>query len=202
MATEFLEVINRAAATLDGNIADDALSLDVGVGEGVLFPVAYPFHITIEDEILSCTNVAGDTLTVVRAQQGTVAVAHLTGVDVQLRITAKSISDLNTAVNALEVKEFFVPATCGEGGEPELSSYGDYGTVDIGANTYAAFVIFRVPHDFTTLTSAEFVIIPEGTEGASNIDIFSDYAAEGEAYNANSESEEAATYGLTDDQII
>ncbi len=40
--------------------------------------------------------------TIVRAQQGTSAVAHSMGKDVQLRITSKSISDLNQAVNTLE----------------------------------------------------------------------------------------------------
>lgn len=100
MATTFLEVKNRAVSTLASAITDSDLSLDVAAG--ALFPSSYPFHITIDAEILSCTNRAADTLTVVRAQQGTVAAAHLAAVAVALNITAKSVSDLNAAVNTAE----------------------------------------------------------------------------------------------------
>lgn len=102
MATTFLKVTNRAKASLAAAITDTDTSLIVNTGAGALFPSTYPFHITIEDEILSCTNRSTDTMTVVRAQQGTTAVAHSMGKDVQLRVTAKSIDDLNTAVNTLE----------------------------------------------------------------------------------------------------
>ena len=100
MVTTFLEVQNRSVSTLASAITDSDLSLDVA--DGSLFPSAYPFHITIDDEILSCTNRVTNTLTVVRAQQGTAAAAHVAAVGVVLNITAQSVSDLNTAVNTLE----------------------------------------------------------------------------------------------------
>lgn len=102
MATTFLEVKNRAYSHLASGISDSDLSLTVTTGEGAKFPSSYPFHITIEDEILSCTNRSGDTLTVTRAQEGTSAAAHSSGKLVALNITAKYIDDLNTAVNAIE----------------------------------------------------------------------------------------------------
>jgi len=102
MTTTFLVPKNNAVSTLDGGINDSVTSLDVSSGEGALFPSTYPFNITIEDEILKCTNRVTDTLTVVRAQEGTSAAAHADGKAVELRITAKAISDLNTAVNAIE----------------------------------------------------------------------------------------------------
>lgn len=102
MGTAFLEVKNRAVSTLAAGINDAVTSLDVAAGEGTLFPSSYPFHITIDDEILSCTNRTTDTLTVVRARQGTVAASHSGGAALALNITAKSVSDLNTAVNAIE----------------------------------------------------------------------------------------------------
>ena len=102
MATTFLTVKNRATSTLASGITDVATSLSVAAGGGALFPSTYPFHITIENEILSCTDRATDTLTVVRAQQGTTGVAHSAAAVVNLNVTAQNISDLNTAVNALE----------------------------------------------------------------------------------------------------
>lgn len=100
--TDFLVVKNRAVSTLASGINDSVTSLDVAAGEGAKFPLTYPFHITIDDEILSCTNRSTDTLTVVRGQQGTTPAGHSAGAEISLNITAKSITDLNTAVNALE----------------------------------------------------------------------------------------------------
>ena len=102
MATTFLVPKNNAVSTLDGGINDSVTLLDVAPGEGVLFPSSFPFNITIEDEILKCTNRVTDTLTVVRGEEGTTPASHADGKAVELRITAKAISDLNTAVNAIE----------------------------------------------------------------------------------------------------
>lgn len=104
MATSFLIVKNNAISTLASGITDVATSLTVASGEGALFPSSFPFHITIEDEILSCTNRSTDVLTVVREQQGTSGVAHGANVAVGLNVTAKSVTDLNTAVNSAEDK--------------------------------------------------------------------------------------------------
>ena len=94
----FLQVKNRAVSTLASGISDSDLSLTVAAGEGAKFPQpGNGFHITIEDEILKCTARSGDTLTVTRAQEGTGAAAHSAGKAVELRITAKLISDLNAA---------------------------------------------------------------------------------------------------------
>ena len=102
MATTFQVAKNRAKSKLAANITSSATSLTVTTDEGAKFPSAYPFPITIEDEILKCTNRSTDILTVERAQEGTSAVAHVAGKAVHLRITAKFISDLNTVVNTLE----------------------------------------------------------------------------------------------------
>ncbi|GAF79862.1 unnamed protein product [marine sediment metagenome] len=102
MATTFLVPKNNAVSTLDGGINDSVTSLAVAPGEGALFPSSFPFNITLEDEILKCTNRATDTFTVVRGEEGTTPASHADGKAVELRITAKAISDLNTAVNTLE----------------------------------------------------------------------------------------------------
>lgn len=102
MATTFLEIKNDTYSKLASGISDTATSLTVTTGEGSNFPSAFPFHLTIESEIVSCANRVDDVLTIVRAQQGTSAVAHSAGITVTLNITAKSISDLNTVVNVFE----------------------------------------------------------------------------------------------------
>lgn len=96
----FLKTANRAESTLDGGIGDADLSLDVAVGEGALFPAAGDFHITIEDEILVCTARAGDTLTVTRAAEGTIAAAHIDGKAVELRITKGVIDAIEAEIDA------------------------------------------------------------------------------------------------------
>ena len=102
MATSFLVVKNRAFSKLAAALTDSALTADVTAGDGALFPSTYPFHITIDDEILAVTNRSTDTLTFTRAAQGTSAAAHSSGGKIFHNITAKSITDLNTAVNTLE----------------------------------------------------------------------------------------------------
>ena len=71
-------------------------------GEGALFPASGSFHISIGSEILICTSRSSDTLTVSRAAESTSAAIHTAGVSVALNIISKHISDLNTAVNAIE----------------------------------------------------------------------------------------------------
>jgi len=102
MATSFLVATNRAFSKLAAAVNGSTTTFTVTAGQGANFPSTYPFHLTVEDEIVSVTNRSTDTLTVVRAQQGTSAATHPTKVYIALHITAKSITDLNTAVNTLE----------------------------------------------------------------------------------------------------
>jgi len=95
----FLKVANRAISTLASGISDSDLSLTVATGEGALFPSTYPFHITIEDEILECTNRSTDVLTVTREAEGTTAAAHASGKAVQLRITAGIIEEIQNVLD-------------------------------------------------------------------------------------------------------
>ena len=94
MATTFLKVTNNAISTLLANINDSVTELSVASGDGALFPSTYPFHISIGDEILSCTLRVTDTMTVVRAQQGTAAASHTAGASVALRWTVKHLDDI------------------------------------------------------------------------------------------------------------
>lgn len=100
--TTFNKVKNRAISSLASNISSSDLTLTVLTGEGALFPSVYPFHITIDDEILSCTNRSTDTFTVTRAAEGTTAASHLADVPVSLNITAALVTEMQTVINNLE----------------------------------------------------------------------------------------------------
>jgi hypothetical protein len=98
--TTFLVPKNNASSRLSAAITAGATSLTLAAGEGARFPATFPYHITIDSEILKVTARSTDTMTVERAMEATTAAAHNAAAAVQLNITAQAISDLNTAVNA------------------------------------------------------------------------------------------------------
>lgn len=78
----FVLSANNAAGTLAGSIGPAATTINLGAGEGALFPApgAGEYFVatlrpadesSLDNEIIWCTNVTGDTLTVVRAREGT-----------------------------------------------------------------------------------------------------------------------------------
>lgn len=80
---------NNAGSTLAAPISNTATSLTLASGSGALFPnpsANQQFSLTLNDaatgivfEIVYCTARSGDTLTVVRGQEGTQAVSWLAG---------------------------------------------------------------------------------------------------------------------------
>jgi hypothetical protein len=92
--TSFLIVKNNAISTLAAGVNDSETAWTVATGEGALFPSTFPFDLTIENEIVRCTARSTDAITVVRAQQGTAAASHGSGISVKLQITAKHLDDL------------------------------------------------------------------------------------------------------------
>jgi hypothetical protein len=100
--TIWLRVKNNAASELAAAITDTATELVLKTGEGSRFPAGFPFHITIQDEILEVTGRVNDTLTVTRAQESTSAAAHNAGTAVRLNITAALIEELQAEIDARE----------------------------------------------------------------------------------------------------
>lgn len=84
-----------------GGIGVDATSFSVQGGHGALFPApsaGESFKIvaiksTGEREIMDCTNVTDDTLTVVRAREGTTALVFEENDKVSHRVTAETLED-------------------------------------------------------------------------------------------------------------
>lgn len=137
MATTFLVPKNNANSKLAADITAIATSLTVQSGEGARFPSTYPFNISIDNEIIKVTNRSTDTMTVTRAQESTSAASHKAGANVQLNITAKAISDLNTAVNALEAAPTAHKTTHDNGGADEISVAGLSGLLADGQTPLA-----------------------------------------------------------------
>jgi len=109
-ATIFHKTKNRSTGTLLGGInnVDDPVTITLNAGEGASFPAVYPFHITINDEILHVTNRVVDVLTATRADEGTVIAVHVNGSVVQLHTTSQLFSELQVAVNNCETVGAFI----------------------------------------------------------------------------------------------
>lgn len=100
---------NNAASTLASGITDVATSLTVVTGAGALFPAPTGgdyFMLTLTQatsettwEVVKVTARTTDTLTVVRAQEGTAAVAWGSGSKAELRVTATTLSSFLPAAN-------------------------------------------------------------------------------------------------------
>jgi len=89
--------VNDAQTTLNGGI--DASTTTIVVTDGSVFPSEGDFRIIIDSELMLVTARATNSLTVVRAYEGTTGVSHLTLADVRAVITAGALdqfwSDFN-----------------------------------------------------------------------------------------------------------
>ena len=83
---------NFAGSVLDGAVNASTTSIDVV--DGSLFPVTGNFRIIIDSEIILVIARSSNTLTVVRAQEGTTGASHSSGADVTHVITSGGIEKL------------------------------------------------------------------------------------------------------------
>lgn len=89
--------------------ATSGTSLVVTTGQGALFPTA-PFNVTLyptgaaplasTSEIVRVTAVVTDTLTIVRAQEGTSARTVVVGDQIAATVTAKTLTDVELVAGA------------------------------------------------------------------------------------------------------
>jgi len=98
-----IQFSNLASTVLASGVSNSATS--VSVANASLFPslgAGDYFYATIGlgsgSEIVKVTAVSGTTFTVVRGQDNTSAVSHLSGAELALRVTAKSLEDIRDSV--------------------------------------------------------------------------------------------------------
>jgi len=108
---------NNAESTLDAAISAADLGLAVAYGDGSLFPtlgVGDYFYLTIEEtdgtyEIVKVTARSGDSMTIVRAQEGTTARAFTASARAELRITNQGLLDKfaedNLSANSVDLTD-------------------------------------------------------------------------------------------------
>ena len=129
--------------------ATTGLTLTVAAGEGALFPAA-PFNCTVwpganftvpplasNAEIVRVTAVVGDVLTIVRAQEGTVARSIAVGWQIAETITAKSFQDIESLLPAIQS---ISAGTTNATGPQIVFSNGNGITFGLNGNTVTASV--------------------------------------------------------------
>lgn len=102
---------NNASTTLAATAGSGATALTVATGSGTLFPAPTAgdyFYATLVNpsntiEIVKCTARIGDTLTVVRGQDGTTAAAFAIGDKIELRPVAAALRDIMTVASTFPV---------------------------------------------------------------------------------------------------
>lgn len=170
MGTTFLKVKNNATAILNGGINSSVTALAVDGGEGARFPSTYPYHITIDDEIMSVTNRSTDNFTVVRGQQGTSAAAHSDNATVGLYITAKIVDDITAAINGIEDGTTTLTRATANGAVPQFEASRvavDGDKAELRATSWNSFGGLALYRKGATDTRKKWTI---GTEDASGQD--------------------------------
>lgn len=146
---------NNAVAVLNAGITISATSVTLNSGQGALFPnpgVGEYFYATLVDasynvEIVKCTARSTDTLTIVRAQDGTTARAYIAGDRLELRPIAEhfrekadkgantditSLTGITGAISSADSVQYDTTAT-GVTVTPGLTTWNDgEGTLDLG----------------------------------------------------------------------
>ena len=138
---------------ISGNVAPTDTSINLQAGAGVLFPVPVSgtsyFTATLVDaatglvkEIVWCTAVNGDTVTVVRAQEGTAALSWKAGDTFANLITAGAFAafgQTTTVIGAIPTKDWYVDYQFGQDDTAHGQGTGAnaFKTIQFAINTLA-----------------------------------------------------------------
>lgn len=106
---------------------------------------------------------------------------------------ANKPAEVDPPAGEAATKEFFVPVTSGT----EMTIYGYIPVARCNAVNNKGGMAFRVPHDFSSIVTAEIVVICKATQAAARWDLGSDYGAAGETYNTHHEYDITTTYNVT-----
>jgi len=104
-----IKLTNNASTTIPAAVSSTATSIVVATGSGGKFPILGAgdyFFATVSDaannfEIVKVTARADETMTVVRAQEGTLAIPFPANSRFELRVTAQNLSDVIESLDLL-----------------------------------------------------------------------------------------------------
>jgi hypothetical protein len=90
---------NRGQTTISQGGGITSGDTSVTVASSASLPSAGTFRIVIESEICACTGVAGNVLTIVRAQEGTTAAAHPNGATITQVLTNQGLLNVGSQIH-------------------------------------------------------------------------------------------------------
>lgn len=144
---------NVPSTTLNSSATSGATS--ISVASGAVFPSSGNFALKCESEIMICTTRSGNTLTVIRGQEGTSAASHISGTTIISPLTARSLLALSSRINLLDTSR---------------PSAGNEGTIYIPQDDWIAardngtsWDNFGPIYQFTPPVSADFTSINSPT---------------------------------------
>lgn len=102
---------NNASSMIAADISATENTIQLHAGDGALFPdpkngdyflatLTVRIGVEVQWEICKCTARNGDTLTVVRGQEGTTPIAWIAGSKLEARLTAGSIASIYSAMSS------------------------------------------------------------------------------------------------------
>lgn len=142
---------NNGTGTLSAGITNVATSLTMNGGDGAKFPALagndffyatlYQIVVGVETnwEVVKVTARSTDTLTIVRAQQGTTALAFNTGDPVQLRWTK---GDADTSMLSIPVRQTVLAGALNSSGNANLLAAGSGLALNLAATAVAVQLAF------------------------------------------------------------
>lgn len=169
---------NNATSTLSAGITNVATSLTVSTGQGARFPAISGsdyFYATLINnsgtiEIVRVTARSGDTLTIVRAQDGTTAAAWNAGDRIELRVTKAMLDDLKADTRAANFTN-------------NLSFNGN--SLRITGDLTNATVANRLLFQTSTADSASYLgVIPSGTATNAQLQVMNSATPDNSSYGA------------------
>ena len=166
---------NNASAPLAASITAASTSITVTTGQGALFPAVSAgsyFYATLVDssnnlEIVKVTARSGDTMTVTRAQEGTVARAYAAADKLELRITAAGLNNLLQLDGAQTVtgSKTFSDAITLSGGGSLAGTFSGTATFS-GAITFSNTVTANISGNAGTVTDGVYLSTAQTISGA------------------------------------
>ena len=139
------------------------------------------------------------TMTDVLDHSGRIALSQMTLGGAGLVLTGQGAGDPVYAAVAGATKQFFVHCFTGAGGA--LTGSLGYAAYQLNSNGDYAVMSFRLPNDFTSLTSVKVIMIPN-TTGTFDWSVATKFGANGEAYDANTDSANANGQVATHYQLL